>query len=74
MALSGTPSALSEFRFCSKAGARLPYSITSVARISIDCGTVRPSASAVLRLMTQLEGRRLLDRQIGGLGARVSAD
>src|SRR5205814_7757155 len=28
------------------------YSITSSARWSIDCGTVRPSASAVLRLMT----------------------
>jgi hypothetical protein len=35
-----------------KAGARLPYSITSSARISIDCGTVRPSSLAVLRLMT----------------------
>jgi hypothetical protein len=28
------------------------YSITSSARASSDCGTVRPSASAVLRLMT----------------------
>src|SRR5207248_4966968 len=28
------------------------YSITSSARASIDCGTVRPRALAVLRLMT----------------------
>jgi hypothetical protein len=35
-----------------KAGARLPYSITSSARINIDCGTVRPSALAVFRLIT----------------------
>src|SRR5437764_8509860 len=35
-----------------KAGARLPYSITSSARIRNDCGTVRPSAVAVLRLIT----------------------
>ena len=28
------------------------YSIISFARVNIDCGTVRPSALAVLRLMT----------------------
>ena len=45
------------------------HSITSSARARIDGGTVRPSAFAVLRLIDQLECRRLLNRQIGGLGA-----
>src|SRR3954469_13585509 len=35
-----------------EAAIRLSHSITSSARVSIDCGTVRPSALAVLRLMT----------------------
>ncbi len=38
------------------------YSITSLAPASSEAGTSRPSASAALRF-------RLLDRQIGGLGA-----
>jgi len=42
---------------CAKSGhsalrERLRYSITSLAATSIDCGTVIPSALAVLRLMT----------------------
>jgi hypothetical protein len=44
------------------------YSITSSARPSNVYGSVKPSALAVLRLMT-LEPRRLLDRDIGRLGA-----
>jgi len=53
------------------------YSITSSARCSSDCGTVRRAPG--LQVDDQLEDRRLLDRQIGGLGAlqdlsRVSAD
>src|SRR6516225_10566847 len=36
--------------FCAAANSR--YSITSSARASSDCGTVSPSAFAVLRLMT----------------------
>ena len=42
----------SSYRSRPKAGARLPYSITSSARARRDCGTVRPSAWAVFRLMT----------------------
>jgi hypothetical protein len=42
--------------------------MTSSARPRIDCGTVRPSALA-LEIDYQLELRRLLDWQIGGLGA-----
>ena len=45
------------------------HSITSSARARSDCGTVRPSALAVFRLIDQLEFGRLLDRQIGRLGA-----
>ena len=45
------------------------YSITSSARAISDCGTVRPSALAVFRLMTSSNLGRLLDWQIGGLGA-----
>jgi hypothetical protein len=41
--------------------------MTSSARARIDGGTIRPSAVAVLDY--QLEGRRLLDRQIGRLAA-----
>src|SRR5438270_831376 len=37
-------------RDLAEAAIRVPYSITSSARISIDCGRVRPSALAVLRL------------------------
>ena len=39
-----------------------PHSITSSARAMIDCGTVRPSAL----VDDELEGGRLLDRQVGG--------
>jgi hypothetical protein len=37
---------------CSAARQRSCYSITSSARVRIDCGIVRPSASAVVRLTT----------------------
>jgi hypothetical protein len=39
-------------RFVPKADIGRTYSITSSARDSSDCGTERPSALAVLRLMT----------------------
>src|SRR5262249_1288457 len=48
--------------------APIHYSITRSARRTIDNGLVRPSALAVLRLMTSLELRRLLDREVRGLG------
>jgi hypothetical protein len=49
---------------------RRPYSIISSARARIDWGTVRPSALAVLLMVDdKLKFGRLLDRQIGGLGA-----
>jgi len=38
---------------CPKAGALLPYSITSSARASNADGTVSPSVYAVLRLITK---------------------
>ena len=43
--------------------------MNSSARASTDCGIVRPSAFAVLRLITKLKLGRLLDREVGGLGA-----
>jgi hypothetical protein len=46
------PALASEGKVRPKAGARLPHSMTSLARARIDGGTVRPSALAVLRLMT----------------------
>ena len=44
-----------------------PHSITSSARASTDGGTVRPSALAVLRLITSLVLGRRLHRQVGRL-------
>ena len=49
------------------------YSITSSARASSVGGTVRPSAFAVLRLMTSSILGRRLHRQIGGLLALEDA-
>ena len=49
------------------------HSITSSARRRSAVGTLRPSAFAVLRLMHQLDLHRLLDRQVGGLGALENA-
>jgi hypothetical protein len=43
--------------------------MTSSARTRIDGGTVRPSALAVLRFTTSSNFGRLLDGQIGRLGA-----
>ena len=43
------------------------HSITSSARPSSESGTVRPSALAVLRLMTSSTLVDLLDRQVGRL-------
>ena len=43
--------------------------MTWSARRRSDCGIVSPSAFAVLRLMTSSNLRRLLDGQVGGLGA-----
>ena len=45
------------------------HRIIRFARAKISGGIVRPICLAVLRLMTKLELRRLLDRQVGGLGA-----
>ena len=45
------------------------HSITSSARASSGSGNVRPSALAVLRLMTNSTFGRLHDRQVGGLFA-----
>ena len=45
------------------------HSITSSARASSVGGTSRPSALAVLRLMTSSNLVGLLHRQVGGLGA-----
>ena len=45
------------------------HSITSSARASSVGGTSRPSALAVFRLIAELELGRLLDRQVGRLGA-----
>ena len=45
-----------------------PYWITSSARPSTDGGIVRPSAFAVLRLMTSSNFVGLFDGQVGGLG------
>jgi len=49
------PSALGDgdYSSCAKAGALLPYSITSSARASNAGGTVSPSAYAVLGLITK---------------------
>ena len=60
---------LGDVRFVPIADIRAIYSITSSARASSDGGTVRPSALAVLRLITSsyLVGR--LYRQIGWLFA-----
>ena len=44
-------SAMGYFRFGPKADIHFVYSITSSARLCTDCGTVRPSFLAVLRLM-----------------------
>ena len=49
------------------------YSITSSARASTVGGTSRPSAFAVLRLMTSLVLGRRLHRQIGRLLALEDA-
>jgi len=49
------------------------HSITSSARLSNDCGTVRPSALAVLRLMTSLILGRSLYRKIARLLASQNA-
>ena len=57
----GTRSEASTYRL-------LSYSITSSARASTAGGIVRPSAFAVLRLMTRSNLRRLLDGQVGGFG------
>src|SRR5262249_26659921 len=45
------------------------YSITSSVRASSDIGGSRPSALAVLRLMTSLELGGLLDRQIAAFSS-----
>jgi len=45
------------------------YWITWSARGSSEWGTVMPRVLAVLRFDDQLELRRLLDGQVGGLGA-----
>src|SRR5207247_5004655 len=45
------------------------YWITSSARCRKDCGTARPSALAVFRLMTSSNFRGLLDGQVTGLRA-----
>src|ERR1039457_3010442 len=45
------------------------YSITSSARVSSIGEIFRPSALAVLRLLTSYEFRRGFDRQVCGLGA-----
>ena len=50
-----------------------PYSITSSARASSDGGTSRPSALAVLRLMTSSILVRRLHRQVGRLLALEDA-
>ena len=42
--------------------------MTSSARARTDGGTVRPERACGLEIDNQLEGRRLLDRQIGRLG------
>lgn len=42
--------------------------MTSSARCSNECGTVRPSVFAVFKLITNSKFGRLLDRQIRGLG------
>jgi hypothetical protein len=44
-------------------------SMTLFARSSSDCGIVRPRALAGLHVYDQLELLRLLDGQVGGLGA-----
>ena len=49
------------------------HSITSSARASSIGGTSRPSALAVLRLITSSNLRRLLNRQVGGLFALEDA-
>jgi hypothetical protein len=43
------------------------HSMTSSARTRIRGGIVGPSAFAIFRLITSSKGRRLVDRQIGGL-------
>src|SRR5438132_793099 len=53
---------------CANERPSLHHWITSSARSSSDCGTARPSAFAVLRLITSELGR-LLDRQVGGVRA-----
>src|SRR6516165_2416763 len=51
---------------CAISGHRCIYSITSSAVVSSDCGTVSPSAFAVLRLMTRLAVRCLLASRYPG--------
>ena len=50
-----------------------PHSITSSARASSVGGTVRPSALAVLRLITSSNLVGCSHRQVGGLGALEDA-
>jgi hypothetical protein len=49
------------------------YSITSSARSKIDCGTVRPSAYALLEIYDDLKFDRQLNWQVGRLCATENA-
>ena len=52
---------------------RRGYWMTSVTWSMISLGKVMPSAWAVLRFTTKSKRHRLLDREIGGLGALEDA-